>query len=146
MLYFITHAYFIFYHTITTIFLRRFWTSYFFQKTSKIIQFLLNIFLIFSMAYFTAFMEAFTISSVPYYSVIDRNKFYLIGSAFYGIYFYVSFPMFYRLDENYRWTVSETIRDSLAAAMLVTIFLDFWRLLLGDIVNNKEINISLPWL
>lgn len=42
------------------------------------------------------------------------------------------------MDENPNkiWTVSEAARDSLAAAMLVTIFLDIWRLCIGSIVSQ----------
>merc|ERR1711862_227343 len=39
-----------------------------------------------------------TISAFPYYSFEDRTMAYTIGSAFYGIYFVVSFPAFYYLD------------------------------------------------
>eukprot|EP01036_Dinobryon_divergens_P046988 gene46988-62915_t len=46
-------------------------------------------------SYFTAFMETLTISSFPYYSFEDRHMAYTVGSAFYGIYFLVSFPVFY---------------------------------------------------
>ncbi len=47
-------------------------------------------------AYFTAFMETLSISSFPYYAFEDRFMAYTLGSAFYGIYFIVSFPVFYR--------------------------------------------------
>lgn len=32
--------------------------------------------------------------------VQDRSRMYSVGSLFYAIYFFVSFPMFYRMDEN----------------------------------------------
>lgn len=35
----------------------------------------------------------------PYYTFVDRDKMYTVGSLFYAIYFFVSFPMFYRMDE-----------------------------------------------
>jgi len=50
------------------------------------------------LSYFTAFMETLTISSFPYYSFKDQVMAYKYGSAFYGIYFLVSFPGFYYLD------------------------------------------------
>jgi hypothetical protein len=46
----------------------------------------------------------------PYYTFIDRSKVYSIGSLFYAIYFFVSFPMFMRLDEQVagqRWNLRE---------------------------------------
>lgn len=30
----------------------------------------------------------------------DRSRMYSVGSLFYAIYFFVSFPMFFRMDEN----------------------------------------------
>lgn len=45
--------------------------------------------LIGAMAYTTAFMETLTISGFPYYTFVDRNMAYVVGSAFYGIYFIV---------------------------------------------------------
>jgi hypothetical protein len=41
----------------------------------------------------------FLMPQYPYYTFVDRNKMYTIGSLFYAIYFFVSFPMFYRMDE-----------------------------------------------
>ena len=35
----------------------------------------------------------------PYYTFVDRDRMYTVGSLFYAIYFFVSFPMFYRMDE-----------------------------------------------
>lgn len=52
------------------------------------------------LSYFTAFMETLTISSFPYYSFEDRTMAYVWGSAFYGVYFIVSFPGFYYLDSH----------------------------------------------
>jgi hypothetical protein len=49
----------------------------------------------------------------PYYTFIDRSKMYSIGSLFYAIYFFVSFPMFMRLDEQVggrRWSLRK-VRD-----------------------------------
>jgi hypothetical protein len=40
----------------------------------------------------------------PYYTFVDRSKMYSVGSLFYAIYFFVSFPMFMRIDENPRAT------------------------------------------
>eukprot|EP01117_Protostelium_nocturnum_P008582 TRINITY_DN3081_c0_g1_i1.p1 TRINITY_DN3081_c0_g1~~TRINITY_DN3081_c0_g1_i1.p1 ORF type:complete len:293 (+),score=78.39 TRINITY_DN3081_c0_g1_i1:88-966(+) len=148
-LYLITHAYFCFYHVITTAILRRFWTSQYYLLSSNSKRKILSIALVFFLSYFTAFMEAFTISSVPYYVIEDRYKMYLIGSAFYGIYFYVSFPMFYRLDEDpaKKWTVKESAIDGLAAAMLVTILLDLWRLFLGNVVGDESTKLQgPPWI
>jgi hypothetical protein len=53
----------------------------------------------------------------PYYTFIDRSKMYSIGSLFYAIYFFVSFPMFMRLDEQVagrRWSLREVRGRSLS--------------------------------
>eukprot|EP01089_Gocevia_fonbrunei_P019021 TRINITY_DN6588_c0_g1_i2.p1 TRINITY_DN6588_c0_g1~~TRINITY_DN6588_c0_g1_i2.p1 ORF type:complete len:224 (-),score=23.42 TRINITY_DN6588_c0_g1_i2:66-737(-) len=131
-LYLITHAYFISYHTVSTIILRKFWNVC--KPKSSIISFITSALFIFILSYITAFMESFTIAEVPYYSFKDRTMMYVIGSAFYGIYFNVSFPMFYRIDEDRQkktWTLTQTAIDALAAAMLVFIFLDLCRLVVG---------------
>lgn len=86
-----------------------------------------------ALSYFTAFMETLTISSFPYYSFEDRTMAYKVGSAFYGIYFIVSFPAFFRLDEfpEGRLSLYQTVMDALGAGMLILILLDAVRLWLG---------------
>ena len=71
---------------------------------------------------------------------------YTHGSLFYAIYFFVSFPMFYRMDESgtQKWTAGDAALDSLAACMLVTILLDLWRITFGAI--NGGVQSSIPWL
>jgi cycloeucalenol cycloisomerase len=78
-------------------------------------------------------------SNVPYYTYPNAYRMLTIGSVFYGIYFYVSFPMFFRVGETKNWTWTHALIDSLAACMIVTIFLDLWRLVLGH-------GTGLPWL
>ena len=89
-------------------------------------------------SYFTAFMETLTISAYPYYSFEDRDLAYTVGSAFYGIYFLVSFPAFYRFDEFIDHpneqarvlTVWDTLVSSCGYGMMILILLDFVRLYL----------------
>ena len=68
---------------------------------------------------------------------------YTWGSVFYAIYFWVSFPVFFMMDENPRkvWIAWEAVKDSLASAMAVTILLDLWRIAF----SNTEPR-TLPWL
>ena len=60
-----------------------------------------------------------------------------MGSAFYGIYFIVSYPMFYWLDEYIHkklmkpHTLYQTVMEAFACGMIVLLFLDFARLYLG---------------
>ena len=62
---------------------------------------------------------------------------YRVGSLFYAIYFFVSFPMFLRMDESpakaARFTLGRAAVDALGAGMLVTILLDAWRIGVGAI-------------
>jgi len=55
--------------------------------------------LVAAMAYSTAFTESATISAYPCYRFSDIHQAYTLGSAFYGIYFIVSYPLFFDLDE-----------------------------------------------
>lgn len=80
---------------------------------------------------------------------------YTLGSLFYAIYFFVSFPMFFRMDESprHRWTLAAAFVDALAAGMAVTCLLDFWRLTLGAIWQQQDTSKmagaaadTLPWL
>lgn len=68
----------------------------------------------------------------------DRARMYSMGSLFYAIYFFVSFPVFYVMDEfpRHKWTLVRAASDALAAGMLVTILLDLWRLGIGPLESG----------
>lgn len=88
-------------------------------------------------------MLRMTVASMP---VQDRSKMYLVGSLFYAIYFFVSFPVFFRIDEARASTsVLGCAGASLAATMLVTLLLDFWRIGFGPITGTAGQS-GLPWL
>lgn len=129
---------------------------------------------VFPLSYFTAFMETATIAHFPHYRFRNRQKMYSVGSLFYAIYFFVSFPWFFAMDEDddnedgseerggageeqkerekkkeRRWSLGRAATDALAAGMLVTMLLDAWRLLFGGIVPVDELparRIRLPWM
>lgn len=100
-----THAYFCTYHTVTTAALRRWWTSATYASIPAWLRPIATCSLIFTMSYITAFTEAFTIQAFPYYAIVDRAFMYTVGCIIYGIYFIVSFPMYYRIDEPVRGTI-----------------------------------------
>jgi cycloeucalenol cycloisomerase len=131
-LYFATHFYFSTYHLFSNVLLRKVVTSY--QPGS--LRSLLYVSVVLSFAYFTAFAETLTISAYPDYSFEDRNMAYTIGSAFYGIYFIVSFPAFFRFDDKIddanapKVTVWDTVVSSCGHGMIIMILLDFVRLYL----------------
>ncbi len=89
--------------------------------------------LVVALSYTTAFMETLTITGFPYYRFEDRDTAYTLGSAFYGIYFLVSFPAFLALDEDPKkpHTLRQACVEALAAGMAVLCLLDFVRLALG---------------
>lgn len=133
-LYFATHFYFVTYHTLSNMMLRKIETTY----EPSIYRTAVFWAAVFAFSYFTAFMETLTISSFPYYCFEDREMVYRIGSAFYGIYFIVSFPSFYRLDEKVNaqggvlpHTLYQTVMESLGCSMGVLLLLDFARLALN---------------
>jgi cycloeucalenol cycloisomerase len=84
-------------------------------------------------------METLTISAYPDYSFENRDMAYTIGSAFYGIYFIVSFPAFFHFDEfiddhkNQARVLSlwDTLVSSCGYGMIILILLDAVRLYLG---------------
>lgn len=138
-MFFATHFYFSSYHLASNLLLRKVTTSY---KPSALRTVLFGtVVVVFS--YVTAFLETLTISSYPYYSFRDRDMAYTVGSAFYGIYFLVSFPVFYffnsRVDANNTdpatkqssgggMTLWEVVSSSCGCGMLILLLLDFVRL------------------
>ncbi|GER46055.1 cyclopropyl isomerase [Striga asiatica] len=80
-----------------------------------------------------------------------QSSMYKYGSLFYAIYFVISFPMFFRIDEKPGdwWDLPRVAIDALGAAMLVTIILDLWRVFLGPIIqiaDSKQcLQPRLPW-
>lgn len=127
-----THFYFSTYHLFSNVLLR--WVVTTFQGTVQ--RHVLYIGVVVVFAYFTAFMETLTISSYPYYSFQDRDMAYTIGSAFYGIYFLVSFPAFFVFDDEIDSkrgkpvTMWNTIVSSCGYGMMILLLLDFVRVYL----------------
>jgi|TARA_B110000977_G_scaffold191789_1_gene264387 cycloeucalenol cycloisomerase len=137
-LYFMTHAYFMFYHVLSNVALRRVRKEY---KKDKF-RFIFQCALIATMAYTTAFMESLTICGFPYYTFNDRDMAYTLGSAFYGVYFLVSFPAFLTVDENAKSkkTYAAVFWEAMGSSMFVLCLLDFVRLYLGMDFVMKVVN------
>ena len=134
-----THFYFTTYHAAISNGILRFVERRYADGWRKQVLFWYTVLFL---SYFTAFMETLTISSFPYYSFEDRTMAYIWGSAFYGIYFVVSFPGFYHfdscvdvVDENRLTGARVTLTDSFITAcghgMMILTMLDFVRLHLG---------------
>jgi cycloeucalenol cycloisomerase len=129
-MYMATHFYFSTYHFFSNALLRKVVTSY----QDGVLRKMLFVGVVIVFSYFTAFMETLTISSYPYYSFEDRNMAYTVGSAFYGIYFLVSFPAFFyfdaEIDQGKGVTLLDTVVSSCGYGMMIMFLLDFVRLYL----------------
>ncbi|CAK9327221.1 unnamed protein product [Citrullus colocynthis] len=144
----LTHVCFLFYHVASNMTLRRLRHSV--ADLPENIQWVTLVAWILALSYFIAYLETLAISNFPYYQFVDRASMYKVGSLFYAIYFFVSFPMFLRIDEKPGdlWDLPRVAVDSLGAAMLVTILLDLWRIFLGPIVplpKKQCYQPGLPW-
>ena len=132
-MYLATHFYFSTYHFFSNALLRKIVTTY----TKGMARNSLFVGAIVVFSYFMAFMETLTISSYPYYRFEDRNMAYTVGSAFYGIYFLVSFPAFFTFDREIdkipgkTVTIIDTVVSSCGYGMIIMLLLDFVRLYLG---------------
>jgi len=121
----ITQSYFTTYYLISNLIMRQLY-----QRTvpgyNRTIIVILSVC---ALSWFFAFMETWTIESVPYYSFKDRGQMYKIGLTFYALYFVPSFPMFFWIDEeNNNWKFTDAATSGLAASMLAFYLVDFWRL------------------
>ncbi|XP_078447442.1 cyclopropyl isomerase [Wolffia australiana] len=136
----LTHVCFHFYHVGSNLSLRRLRHSI--ADLPPTIRVATEAAWILALSYFVAYLETIAISNFPYYDFVDRSSMYTVGSLFYAIYFFVSFPMFLRLDEKpgERWDLGRVAIDALGAAMLVTIILDLWRIFLGPIIPTAGQN------
>eukprot|EP00471_Norrisiella_sphaerica_P013634 CAMPEP_0184501566 /NCGR_PEP_ID=MMETSP0113_2-20130426/48040_1 /TAXON_ID=91329 /ORGANISM="Norrisiella sphaerica, Strain BC52" /LENGTH=165 /DNA_ID=CAMNT_0026890375 /DNA_START=523 /DNA_END=1020 /DNA_ORIENTATION=+ len=126
-MYLATHFYFCFYHVLSNLALRRAYSTF---ASGRMRSAFITTLVLF-MAYVTAFMESLTISGFPCYGFKDRFSAYTLGSAFYGLYFIVSFPMFLRLDEFKKFSLFDAAVEALASGMAVLMLLDIVRVGLG---------------
>lgn len=125
-----THVYFMSYHILITPLIRTLKNT--FRSCGATVQFVVTTIGIVVMAFFTAVAETWTISSFPYYTYPNTSEMLTKGSVFYGTYFVVTFPWFFRLDEDTKhpWRLSRVVVEALASMMVVLLCADFWRLIL----------------
>jgi len=141
----LTQPYFQTYHVVSSMALRKFTGG----LDNRFIKFSLMAIIVVALSGAFSFAEAWTLEKFPYYDFEDYSKLYSIGIWFYTIYFIVSFPVFYTLDEfkstKGSWDLSYTSISSLAAAMVVFTLCDFWRLIIGK-VDGSMASSGLPFL
>ena len=137
-MYLMTHVYFLSYHVLVTPLLRavvnifsyNIWIQYVMGGASVIVLSIL-----------TAFLETYTISNFPYYTYPDYYSMLTTGSVFYGMFFMVSFPAFYFIDEQETWSIGRVVITAFGCMMIIMLLADIWRLQ----VVNKTIPACVPY-
>ena len=132
IMYLLTQAYFLTYHTTAVIVLRRIRTS------GLPIGTVLWPVLLVVVAYAWAWMETRAmanpwIENQFYYKDMERMLAY--GSLFYALYFIASFPIFYYIDEERgeNWSLTKTTAAALSASMIMLFLLDFAAAIFGSL-------------
>lgn len=131
-MYLLAHPYFVSYHVLASIALRRARASYGPMGELAAVP---------ALSYFTAVLETWSIEAFPHYNYPDRDAMLKLGSLFYALFFVVSYPMYARIDgaatammpTTPRWGLWRTVCHGLATSMLIFIGMDLWRLAVGPI-------------
>ena len=132
MMYLLTQAYFMTYHTTAIIVLRRIRTS-----GIPLVGLLWPV-LVVAVACFWAWMETRLMAN-PFietqFYYWDMGRMLAYGSMFYAAYFVASFPIFCHLDEAQaaNWSLTKTAGAACAAGLLMLLLLDFATAFLGPI-------------
>jgi len=132
VMYLLTQAYFMTYHTTAVIVLRR-------MRTSRVpIGAVLWPALLLVVAYLWAWMETKAMAN-PWmeaqFHYRDMQRMLTYGSLFYSLYFVASFPIFYHLDErrDTSWSLTVTAAAGCTASMLMMLLLDFAAAIFGPL-------------
>jgi len=132
IMYLLTQAYFVTYHTTAVIVLRRI-------RTSRLpVGALLWPVLLLAIAYFWAWMETKAMAN-PWiegqFHYRDMDRMLAYGSLFYSLYFVASFPIFYQLDERREasWSLPITAAAACSASLIMMFLLDFAAAIFGPI-------------
>ena len=132
-------AFFIVYHSCSVVLMRRVRTLT--LEASPMLRGLLWLITVAAAAYFFAWAETyFYVASTDLSKnnvwYVDLPRMLSIGSACYALYFIVSFPNVYRLDEDAageRWSLYRTVMEAAAVSMLVMLLLDLFTWIVGPI-------------
>jgi cycloeucalenol cycloisomerase len=138
-MYFSAVAFFIVYHTASVICMRRIRTLT--PDAPKAVRYVLWIVTVVATAYFFAWAETFLyVNSAAKNNVwyVDMPRMLSLGSACYALYFVVSFPNVFRLDEEpsgVRWSLSRCVIEASAVSMIILLLLDLFTWIVGPIAN-----------
>ena len=124
-MYFNAPAFFVVYHTIAVLLMRRARTI-----DAGALKPVLTVVTVVAVAYLMAFLETrlvATDANKPYFWYRDLDWMLRYGSIFYACYFLPSFPLVFRLEETPgdRWALSRIVFEALAAAAMVLVLIDF---------------------
>jgi cycloeucalenol cycloisomerase len=127
----LTQAYFVTYHTVMTVVLRRVRVAFPGSRVAPLVALVV-------MAYATAFAETLAMANpklADFFWYEDRARMLSVGSLLYACYFLVSVPLYARLDEpdRPRASLGAVLLDALAASMLVFIILEAWAHAIGPL-------------
>ncbi len=132
LMYLLTQAYFLTYHSTAVVVLRRIRTSG--LPLSAVLWPLALLVVAYCWAWLeTKAMANPWIASQFHYRDVDRMLAY--GSLFYALYFIASFPIFFHLDEarDARWSLAKTAAAALSASMIMLFLLDFAAAIFGPL-------------
>ena len=136
-MYFNAIAFFIVYHTASVVLMRRVRTLT--LGAPAAVRGLLWMLTVAAAAYFFAWAETFFyVNSAAKDNVwyIDMPRMLSLGSVCYALYFIVSFPNVYRLDEQVggeRWSLSRCVIEAGFTSMLIMLLLDWFTWIVGPI-------------
>ncbi|WP_028080223.1 hypothetical protein [Solimonas soli] len=137
-MYFNAVAFFVVYHSIAVVVMRRVRTMS--LSAAPLLRGLLWIITVAAVAYFFAWAETYFYVASSQMSranvwYVDIPRMLSIGSLCYALYFIVSFPNVYRLDEDAAqpWTVSRAAIEASAVSMIVLLLLDLFTWIVGPI-------------
>jgi cycloeucalenol cycloisomerase len=130
-LYLLTHAYFLTYHVVMVVLLRKAKQTAFGRTLAG------TIVSVALLAYVIAFAETFGMATpqlAHWFNYADRTRMLTIGSVFYGTYFVSTLPFVFRIDEgDERWTFGRVAVEAFAAGMIALLLLELCVVLIGRI-------------
>lgn len=137
-MYLLAYPYFVTYHNLSSVLLRRIRANGGHTKgkadgaaAPAMGWTLPNMCGVVTMAYTTAVLEAWSIGSFPGYWYPDKVAMLTKGSGFYSLFFIVSYPMFSQLtDKETAWS---TTVSSMATGTMILMLYDAWRVTIGPI-------------
>jgi len=129
-------AFFIVYHTAAVVLMRRIRSMA--EGWGRAMKPLAWVVIVAATALFFAWAETYfyiTDDAAANVWYVDLERMLKWGSIYYAMYFIVSFPNVFRLDEEQRdWSLSRTVLEACAVSAISLLLLDLWALILGPVV------------